>query len=72
MKWAPEKCKRGDVIRSKQGSIYHYGIYVSDEEVIQFGPSPLLHPSGVTDDDMRVLVTDISDFACGKTVDALA
>ena len=69
MKWVPEQCNKGDVIRSKQGTIYHYGIYVSDEEVIQFGPAPLLHRSQRSDDDMVVLATDISDFACGKTVE---
>ena len=69
MKWVPEQCDKGDVIRSKQGTIYHYGIYVSDEEVIQFGPSPLLQRSAKTDDDMVVLATDIADFACGKTVE---
>ena len=41
MKFSPEPLKRGDMVRVMIGTVYHYGIYVSDEEVIQFGYPPI-------------------------------
>ena len=68
MKWSPDKCSPGDVIRVRIGSFCHYGIYVSDEEVIQFGLPPVGGlPSG--GDDIRVIATDIDTFSCGKIVE---
>ncbi len=69
MKWKAEECKAGDIVRSKHGSVYHFGIYVSDEEVIQFGKSPLLRKPSQKDEDIEVVATDISEFSCGKTVE---
>ena len=37
MKWQLTQPVAGDMIRVKLGSIYHYGVFVSEEEVIQFG-----------------------------------
>ena len=70
MKWSPEKCLPGDMIRIRLGSFCHYGIYVSDEEVIQFGLPPVggLPKNG---DGIRVLSTDIDTFSCGK-IEAVA
>ena len=33
--------KRGDMVRIQIGSLYHYGVFVSEDEVIQFGYPPL-------------------------------
>ena len=41
MKWVFGECLPGDMIRIKTGAVYHYGIFVSDAEVIQFGYPPL-------------------------------
>ena len=41
MKWTPGEFEKGDIIRIKTGSFYHYGIFVSEDEVIQFGYPPL-------------------------------
>lgn len=64
MKWSMKDPAPGDMIRVQLGGIYHYGIYVSDDEVIQFGLAPnrrqLLHDSQV-----RVLASDIDDFLAG-------
>jgi len=48
MNWTFREVKSGDIIRIQLGPIYHYGIYVSDEEIIQFDrfppePDPGLH-----------------------------
>ena len=42
MKWSLISPTPGDMIRVKTGSLYHYGVYVSDDEVIQFGLAPSL------------------------------
>lgn len=60
-------CTRGDMIRVNLGSIYHYGIYVSDDEVIQFGYPPTLR--NVDKDKVVVVATDIATFSCGKLVE---
>ena len=64
MKWTLDEPKFGDIIRIKLGSIYHLGIYVSDDEVIQFGLPPT-----TLDRDLKtvfVCATDINVFLCGK------
>ena len=60
MKFYPSEPKYGDIIRSRQGSIYHYGIYVSNDEVIQFGYPPQLRSKDK--DDIKVISTDIETF----------
>ncbi|MBQ3182715.1 MAG: lecithin retinol acyltransferase family protein [Clostridia bacterium] len=64
MKWIKREPEYGDMIRVASGSIYHFGIYVSRDEVIAFGlaPSqrPLLHNS-----EVEVLSTDIDTFLSG-------
>ena len=68
MKWDLIQPEYGDIIRIKSGSIYHYGIYVSDDEVIQFGLAPLLRPN-IKDCDIQVCVTDIDGFINGGFVE---
>lgn len=64
MKWTIKDPARGDMIRVELGGIYHFGIYVSDDEVIQFGLAPsrrnLLH-----DSEVEVLSSDIDAFLAG-------
>lgn len=64
MKWAFDEPQMGDIVRICLGEIYHYGIYVSDEEIVQFGepPTTILR----RDDEVEVCVTDINGFLCGK------
>ena len=64
MKWQLNEPKCGDMIRVKVGALYHFGIYVSDDEVIQFGLAP--DPRAlVPDAEVEVLSTDIDTFLCG-------
>lgn len=69
MKWTYRECQYGDIIRVKLGSVYHYGIFVSEDEVIAFGLPPtaenLKHQQ-----DIKVLATDIDVFSCGNMVEA--
>lgn len=64
MKWTFNEVKSGDMIRIQLGPIYHYGIYVNDDEIIQFGPPPVSLRRN--DADIEVCVTDIENFLCGK------
>ncbi|MBE7055850.1 MAG: 4'-phosphopantetheinyl transferase superfamily protein [Ruminococcaceae bacterium] len=67
MNWTFREVKSGDIIRIQLGPIYHYGIYVSDEEIIQFGPPPVTLKRN--DADIEVCVTDIESFLCGKMLE---
>ena len=64
MKWTFNEAQTGDMVRVCLGDVYHYGIYVSDDEIIQFGPPPttILRK----DEDIEVCVTGIEDFLLGK------
>jgi len=54
--------KKGDVIRIRVASYYHYGVYLSDEEVIQFG-------YGVITDGEKAKVNAVSlNRFCGDKI----
>lgn len=61
MKWSEKNPIYGDIIRVKVSFYYHYGIYVSDDSIIQFGL-----PTNVTQaaEDVKVIETDIQTFLC--------
>ncbi|MBP5654452.1 MAG: lecithin retinol acyltransferase family protein [Clostridiales bacterium] len=63
MKWSLREPRYGDMIRVKVRDLYHYGIYASDEEIIEFGPPPT---SVIRkDDEIEVCVTDWQGFLAG-------
>ena len=64
MKWSMKQPNAGDMIRVKSGSIYHYGIFVSEDEVIQFGLAPSARPE-LKASDIKVCVSDIDAFLVG-------
>jgi len=64
MKWELKEAVYGDMIRIRLGEFYHYGIYASDTEIIQFGPPPVSLIR--KDSEIEVCVTDIEGFLCGK------
>lgn len=64
MKWSLKEPQCGDMIRVKSGSVYHYGVFVSDGEVIQFGKAPNRRLN-VKDSEIEVETTDIYDFLSG-------
>lgn len=68
MKWWPAECKPGDMIRIKLGSIYHYGIFVSENEIIQFGPPPV-QLNKIADKNITVISTDIQTFSSGSIIE---
>lgn len=68
MKWEPVQCRAGDMIRVRLGGLYHYGIFVSEDEVIQFGLPPTAE-NRAKEGEPRVLATDIDVFACGCIIE---
>lgn len=68
MKWEYKDCRYGDIIRVKLGSVYHYGIFVSDNEVIAFGLPPTAE-NLQNQQAIKVLATDIDVFSCGNLVE---
>ena len=64
MKWTLKEAEPGDMIRMPIGELYHYGIYISDNEIIQFGEPPVSFIR--KDEDIEVCVTDVEGFMCGQ------
>ena len=68
MKWAPGECVCGDMVRIKTGSVYHYGVFISEGEVIQFGYPPLPEYAGLNSPP-TVNSVDIDTFCGGRIVE---
>lgn len=64
MKWTLKTPASGDMVRVKAGSIYHYGVFVSESEIIQFGLAPVAR-QGLKDTDIEVCCSDVDTFLCG-------
>ncbi len=62
MNWTVTMPKSAQIIRTKVTFYHHYGIFVSEDEVIQFG---LPDDPGKPAESIRVLSTDIDTFLRG-------
>ncbi len=69
MKWQLDDCRYGDVVRVKDGAIYHYGIFVSADEVIAFGRVPSYYLTVGRGEKIVVLSTSASEFANGNFIE---
>lgn len=69
MKWWQAECKFGDLIRVRCGVIYHFGIFVSEDEVIQFGLPPDQNILSRNNDEIEVCVSDIDTFCGAKAIE---
>ena len=63
MKWEFCEPRLGDMIRVRLGDLYHYGIFVSEDEVIQFGLAPGVRV--IPDTEVEVCTSDIDAFLAG-------
>ena len=61
MVWIKNYFPYAGFIRIPIGEIYHYAIYVSDEEIIQFGEPPS-SSNKIPDKDIRVCVTTLNSL----------
>ena len=69
MKFVIKDATRGDIIRTQIGNtnLFHYGIYISEEEIIQFGYSPLIRDKDK--DNIVVVSTSIDTFSQNNFVE---
>lgn len=66
MQWVTKTPVFGDLIRTKVQFYHHYGIFVSEQEVIQFGlPDDPMRPA----EQVKVLTSDIATFLGGGEVE---
>ena len=66
MEWSQTMPKSGDPVRVKAQFYYHYGIFVSEDSVIQFGlPDGPSRPA----EEVRVLSSDVYTFLQGGTLE---
>lgn len=64
--WVEKTPVYGDLIRTKVRFYYHYGIFVSEQQVIQFGlPDDPMRPA----EQIQVLSSDINAFLQGGEVE---
>ena len=68
MRWEPVECRAGDMVRIRLGGLYHYGIFVSEDEVIQFGLPPTAENRAI-EGEVKVIATDVDTFACGCIIE---
>lgn len=68
MKWTCAEPCVGDMLRVKIGEIYHYGVCVGEDEIIQFGLPPVSR-QGVPESSVCVCKTDKAAFACGGAIE---
>lgn len=66
MLWEEKTPVYGDIVRTRVRFYYHYGIYLDDERVIQFG---LPDNTGIPNEQIRVLSTDVRTFLGGGTIE---
>ena len=64
MKWVSKTPESGDMVRVKLGTIYHFGIFVSETEIIQFGLAPGVRGL-LPDCEVEVLASDLRTFLAG-------
>ncbi len=62
MKFDVKEPQMGDIVRVKVSFYYHYGIFVSENEVIQFG---LADGPSKSADEIFVLASDVDTFLMG-------
>ena len=68
MQWEPTDGKKGDMVRIRIGSIYHYGVFLSEDEVVQFGYPPI-DVFQKQNTVVMVVSVDVDSFACGHIVE---
>ena len=57
-KWVNEVPNKGDIIRIKYHNFYHYGIYLGNDDVIEFGrPNEIINEK-----DIKIHIIKINEF----------
>ena len=67
MNWSVNTPRKGQIVRTKVTFYYHYGIFIDENEVIQFGlPTDVSRPA----DEIKVISTDIYTFLNGGILES--
>lgn len=66
MQWTQRQPRSGEIVRTKVRFYHHYGIYVTDDRVIQFG---LPDNTGIPNEQICVLATDVHTFLNGGSLE---
>ena len=66
MEWVQRPLSVGDMLRIPMRILYHYGIYVGEDKVVQFG-EPILD-SPIPPGEVRVMITDVASFSGGQPI----
>lgn len=66
MNWINATPKPSQIIRTKVKFYHHYGIFISKDEVIQFG---LPDDPGKPAEQIKVISTDVYTFLCGGDIE---
>lgn len=64
MKWSFDQPKFGDMIRVNFNGLYHYGIFVNEEKIVQFGLAPVARAM-LKDGEVEVCLSNVDQFLCG-------
>lgn len=66
MEWVEKTPAYGDIVRTRVTFYYHYGIFVDENRVVQFGlPDNVRTPPG----QVKVLTTDVYTFLEGGSIE---
>ncbi len=66
MEWLSKEASFGDIVRVKVSFYYHYGIFVSEDRIIQFGLPDITAQKA---EDVRVIATDVKTFLNGGDIE---
>ena len=67
MKFILKEPKKGDIVKVLiSNNIYHYGIYLGDDQVIEYGSQKDILKTNK--EDVRVQISSMIDFLDGKSV----
>lgn len=69
MNWESKTPRPADIIRTRVKFYYHYGIFISEDEVIQFG---LPDDPGRPAEEIKVIATDVYTFLMGGEIETAA
>ncbi|MBQ3115971.1 MAG: lecithin retinol acyltransferase family protein [Clostridia bacterium] len=64
MKWSFDQPKFGDMIRVNFNGLYHYGIFIDEDKIVQFGLAPVARRL-LKDSEVEVLTSNVEQFLCG-------
>lgn len=69
MRWIKTDYQVGDMLRISVGRIFHYGVYIGDDKVVQFGEPPIESLIYRDNASVKVCVASVEEFSCGRDIE---